>query len=327
MLDPVRAFGRRLLHRGRAGATADSLAPLLSDSTLVALAERVKRERHALAARRETRYRHAGDHRSAHLGRGLDYEEARPYQPGDDVRTMDWRTTARTGKPYLKVYREDHQPALHLVIDRGPGMRFGTRKQLKAAQAARIAAVLAFDAAASHATVGATLWQPGAALVSDRSGMGACLDLLKAAAAPCPPLDPSFAQRQWSFADMARRLSAAVRADARVVLISDFRQLDAADLPVLARLASRYELHAVRVLDAAELSLPDIGTARFRDSTTGAVSWLDTTEPAVREHYRRWSAAQRAQQQDWFGQAGVRLHACTTETDPFDLLRRIHGHE
>ncbi|HKJ07820.1 MAG TPA: DUF58 domain-containing protein, partial [Gammaproteobacteria bacterium] len=251
MPDPVRSLGRRLLSRLKRGTVGNPHAALLDDRTLAEIAARVALQRHA-AARRETRYRHAGDFRSAHLGQGLDYEEARLYQPGDDVRAMDWRTTARTGRPYLKVYREDHDPALHLVIDRGPAMRFGTRTCLKATQAARIAAVLAFDACHGHASVGATLWEPEGAVIPAGAGMEFCLQLLRAAGAPCPPPAGAGGQAHWSFAHLGRRLSVAVPPDARVILISDFGALDEDDLPVLTAMATRYELHAVRVLDVAE---------------------------------------------------------------------------
>ncbi len=325
MPDPVRSLGRRLLLAMKRGTSGNARSPLLDNRTLAEIAAQVGLQRHAGTARRETRYRHAGDFRSAHLGQGLDYEEARLYQPGDDVRAMDWRTTARTGKPYLKVYREDHDPALHLVIDRRAGMRFGTRARLKVTQAVRIAAVLAFDAGYSHASVGATLWEPGGAVVPAGGGVDYCLQLLRAASAPCPPLNGSSRTSQWTFAQLGHRLSMAVPRDARIVVVSDFAGLDQNDLPVLTDLATRYELHAVQVLDPAEVELPDIGPARFRHVGTGALADIDTADPAVRAAYGRWSAQRRSRQREWFAHAGVRLHQCTTQTDPFTLLQGIYG--
>ena len=93
-------------------------APLLTPEEIVQLIEQADALRQARPHGREVFLRHPGDARSAHLGRGLDFEEVRAYQAGDDIRAMDWRTTARTGKPYLKIYREEHHPALHLVPHR-----------------------------------------------------------------------------------------------------------------------------------------------------------------------------------------------------------------
>ena len=123
--------------------TTSTDGPLLTPEEIVALIEQADALRHTRAHGREVFLRHPGDARSAHFGQGLDFEEVRAYQAGDDIRNMDWRTTARTGEPYLKVFREEHHPALHIVVDRGAGMRFGTTRQLKAAQAARVAILAA----------------------------------------------------------------------------------------------------------------------------------------------------------------------------------------
>ena len=144
--------------------------PLLSDAELAQLIQRVQAMNLVHDQSRDVHYRHAGDDRSVYLGRGLDFEEVRPYQRGDEVRDMDLRTTARTGKPYLKIYREEHQPALHIVVDRGASMRFGTRTQLKAALAARLAAIFAFSAMHSNTCIGGTVWQPGGFILPCRNG-------------------------------------------------------------------------------------------------------------------------------------------------------------
>ena len=132
-------------------------APLLSAQEIVQLVEQAEAVRHTRAHDSEVFLRHPGDARSAHLGRGLDFEEVRAYQAGDDIRAMDWRTTARTGEPYLKVYREEHHPALHIVLDRTAGMRFGTQTQLKVTQAARCAILAAVLESSAHACIGGTL--------------------------------------------------------------------------------------------------------------------------------------------------------------------------
>ena len=135
---------------------------------------------------REVHDHHAGDWASRWLGRGLDFEESRLYSPGDDIRDMDWRTTARTGRPHLKIYREERQPLVHLVVDRGATMRFGTRRRLKVTQAARVAAVLAFATAGHNGVVGATLWDTQDETLPTRHGRLAALALIEQAAAAVP---------------------------------------------------------------------------------------------------------------------------------------------
>ena len=187
-LAKLASLGQRLvaISVGRPDAV-DTHAPLLNAEELAQLMHRIQAQQGASYSR-ESQHRHAGDFRSVYLGSGLDFEEARPYQPGDDVRGMDWRTTARTARPHIKIYREEHQPALHVVIDRGPSMRFGTRSRLKVTQAARIAAMLGFGAARANTCIGGSDLQPGADAAVPQRRAGA-MQLMQAAIAPCPPLD------------------------------------------------------------------------------------------------------------------------------------------
>ncbi|TCV82530.1 DUF58 domain-containing protein [Sulfurirhabdus autotrophica] len=298
-------------------------SPLLGDDELAEIIRRVQAMNLAQGQSREVHYRHAGNYRSAYLGRGLDFEEVRPYQHGDEVRDMDWRTTARTGKPYLKIYREEHQPALHIVVDRGASMRFGTRVQLKATLAARIAAIFAFSAMSSNACIGGTVWQPGGFTLPCRNGEEGATWLVRAAISPCPPLLEESQEEARTFTAMLRHLDTLLTRGTRLFLISDFSQLHEQDLPVLLRLASHHDLIVVQVLDAAEEKLPDVGLMRFHDVASGKLRWLDTANHGVREIFQREAAALHDKQRMLFERIGVRLHQCTTDSDPFSLITRI----
>lgn len=231
---------------------------------------------------REVHNHHAGDWASRWLGRGLDFEESRPYSPGDDIRDMDWRTTARTGRPHLKIYREERQPMVHLVIDRGATMRFGTRRRLKVTQAARVAAVLAFAATEHNGVIGATLWDAQDQTLSARHGRLAALALIEQAAAPCPPLTDPASSQSLHHADRLAALEVSLPRGTRLVLVSDFSWLTDAHEPLLARLAARFEVWAIQVVDPAERALPDLGLARFHDMASGQGVWLDTAQASVR---------------------------------------------
>lgn len=269
---------------------------------------------------REVHDHHAGDWASRWLGRGLDFEESRPYSAGDDIRDMDWRTTARTGRPHLKIYREERQPTVHLVVDRGATMRFGTRRRLKVAQAARVAAVLAFATAERNGVIGATLWNTQDETLPARHGRLAALGLIEAAAAPCPPLTDPTPTEFLHHADRLAALDANLPRGARVVLISDFAWLTEEHVTPLARLAARCDVWAIQIVDPAERALPEMGLVRFHDMASGQRVWLDTGEAAVRSAFADHLAAQAVR----LARAGVRHQQVDSAADDLAALL-IHG--
>ena len=308
-------------------AAAATAMPLLSAEEIVALIEQADALRHSRAHGREVFLRHPGDARSAHLGRGLDFEEVRAYQAGDDIRAMDWRTTARTGKPYLKIYREEHHPALHVVVDRGASMRFATTRQLKATQAARIAILAAVLESSAHACVGGTMIHTGldtpALTLPCLSKQAGILQLAHAAAAPCPPraIERDGEHDQWPAA--LRRLAATLPNGSRLLLASDFHWLTAADVPLLAHLALRHDVAAVHITDPAEHQLPTLGRASFYDLTHHTLRWIDTGSRDVRARFAQ--AAVRRQQAiaSQLAQADITHFSLSTDADPMHLFLDI----
>ncbi len=327
MLSNLRTWLSRLFTAQAAIQQAQLHAPLLSDADLDGIIQQVQAMNLAQLQPRDVHYRQAGNFRSIYLGRGLDFEEVRPYQAGDEMRDMDWRTTARTGKPYLKVYREEHQPPLHIVVDRGASMRFGTRKQLKVTLAARIAAIFAFAAMPSNTCIGGTLWQSGGFSLPCLNGEEGATRLVRAAIAPCPPLQNEPAAQACTFAEMLRELDAQLPRGSRLVLISDFAQLHEQDLPVLMRLASHHDVLALQVMDSAEETLPNVGMMRFFDVASGKLRWLDTGSQSVRSLFNRQAEALHAKQKVLFERIGVRLHRCSTEADEYKFFLRVNGYE
>lgn len=311
-----------MLRRAQAASSVLVDAPLLTSDDIAELAVQASQLVHA-ATRREVHDHHAGDWPSSWLGRGLDFEEARPYAPGDDIRDMDWRTTARLGHPFVKTYREERQPVLHLVVDRGPSMRFGTRRHLKVAQAARIAALFAFAASERSVAVGATLWDSSDLELPPRHGRSDILDLVQATVAPCPPLPAEAAEAEHE-ADRLYRLAADLPRGTRLLLISDFVWLDSSHEMPLAYLAERTDLAAVRISDPAERELPDVGLARFQDMKDENIRWLDTTTQAARSAHAAAFSEQRAGIDAVFSRAGVRWLDIGSEIE--DLIPILQGH-
>ena len=319
----VRSFATRLLPAQASTPTERVHAPLLNDADLDEIIRHVQAMDIAHRQPKDVHYKQAGDYRSVYLGRGMDFEEVRQYQSGDEMRDMDWRTTARTGKPYMKVYREEHQPALHIVIDRGASMRFGTRKQLKVTLAARIAAVFAFAAMPGNTCIGGTLWQPGGFTLPCRNGEDGATRLVRAAIAPCPPLLDDTHLEARTFSAMLRQLDELLQRGSRLVLISDFAQLHEQNLPVLMRLASHHDLLAIQVTDSAEENLPNVGMMRFLDVATGKMRWLDTGSKLAREVFQKEAAALHQQQRLLFERIGVQLHRCATSDDVYKLFSKV----
>lgn len=314
------------LSRPRTVHTPDSTdAPLLTPDEIAQLIEQARALTEQRKQRHDVHQRHPGDSRSVHLGRGLDFEESRPYQPGDDIRDMDWRTTARIGKPYLKIYREEHHPMLHMVIDRGAGMRFGTRVRLKAAQAARVTALLAIASSRDCACIGGTVVEDAATPLLCQPGDAGALAISEAAAAPCPPLGKGGdAAAAWDA--LLPRLIAEIPRGSRLVFVTDLHWLREEHASALNLLASRQEVAVCEILDPAEAMLPDVGLARFRDTASGATRWIDTASRNVRAVFQREAEAQRQARVLLLRRAGIAHLSVRTDEDALARIAEWNLH-
>lgn len=205
---------------------------------------------------RENLQGRSGSLHSQRPGSGIDFTETRPYQPGDELRHMNWRAFARTGRLQVRVFQEDLAPTSCFVIDRRDSMRFGTRRRLKATQAARLAIFLATWEARSGAELGGLLldeaphWQPPA------SGEGGIHHLARLASKPCPPipdLPPLEIKKTLSL--LAQQLPSG----SHLYLLSDFYDLDESALSQLYQLGKQHRVWAIGIHDPAEKILPAAG--------------------------------------------------------------------
>lgn len=301
-------------------------APLLTPDEIVALIEQADALRQSRAHGREVFLRHPGDARSAHLGRGLDFEEVRAYQAGDDIRAMDWRTTARTGKPYLKIYREEHHPALHIVIDRGASMRFGTQRQLKVTQAARIAIVAAVLESSAHACVGASFIDSELRELPCLNKQAGILQLAQACALPCPPLAQRAQETQAQWLQSLGRLATTLPNGSRVLLLSDFQWLFPEARLLLAHLATHHDLAAIQINDPAEQQLPALGRMPFYDLAGSQVRWIDTGNRTVRDHFAQAASQHHTDLVNTLTQLDIDCYSVSTRDEAMDLfLGRLDG--
>ena len=248
------------------GPTASHPVPELKGvvatrSELVALARQGARTRREPVRRSAARL--AGAQPSPFHGRGMEFTEVRGYQPGDDVRFIDWRATARTGRVHTKLFAEERERPVWLVADLGHSMRFGTRGAFKAVVAARAAAQLAWDAHGVGASVGGIVGSPGVCveLPPGRTlrHVLRLLDVLAAGTEVDGEATPEFLSRELGW------LQQRMRTGSRVAVISDFYGLDERLMATLRTLAQRCELLLVWVIDALESEPPPAGRYRVSD--------------------------------------------------------------
>lgn len=240
-----------------------------------------------LASRHRVNSLLAGLYLSVFRGQGMDFEEVREYQEGDEIRNMDWRVTARTGVPHLKVFREERERAVVLAVDVGAHMQFGTRGTFKNIQAARAAALLGWAASANQDRVGGLLFgdrERGLAFLRPsrgRHGLWRILRLLT---------DEADAHRTapQALQEALEKLVMSAPTGALIFVIADLnRDVNALELP-LGRLSQRHEVVLLPIDDPADHSLPAMGRVQFR-SLDGEAVTVDTDSRSGREAYReRW---------------------------------------
>jgi len=290
---------------GRARPAAATLAPLLDEAAIQALARRAATGK-GIAGSREVDYPLHGDSPARRLGAGLDYEESRPFQYGDEPRFMNWRLLARTGEHFVKVFREERRPGVFLLVDRRAGMRFGTRRRLKAAQAARAATLIAFAAARAQMAIGGVMLETRPRWLRDLRGEAGAHGLAQAAAAPCPPPSPASAQgTEPGLAGPLDLLRASLPRGTRIYLISDFADLDATLTPTLLALARAHVVQAVHIVDAAEQGLPAVGPLWLAPAAGQAARYVNTDDPAVTADYAGAAEACLADREAVLRAAGI----------------------
>jgi uncharacterized protein (DUF58 family) len=247
-----------------------------------------------LQSRRLTRTVHAGGHQSAHRGRGLEFQEVRPYVSGDDPRTIDWRVTARRGKPHTKLFREERERPVWVLADLNSSMFFGTRRQLKSTVVVRASALLAWSAALAGDRVGAVVAGSSAdcRIIPPRARQAGVLPVLSALVemqprAPGPAADGLSAG--------LRALTPLIHPGSLVLALSDFASLDVgSDAQWVGGLAVHNEFRLFWVTDPLERqALPD---GRFRIGVPGRSVSVDGA--AIRGAWlEKWRAREARVQQ------------------------------
>jgi len=245
------------------------------------LALRGAARRLRLSSRRSARALHTGGHRSIQRGRGLEFQEVRPYVAGDDPRTIDWRVTARRGRPHTKLFREERERPVWLLADLSAAMFFGTRRQLKSAVVVRAAALLAWSAASGGDRVGAVvIGSSSSRILPPRAREAGVLPLL-ATLLEMQPTAPASLGKQ-NLRDGLRTLAPLAHPGSLILALSDFASLDESMDPTWAALTVHNELQLFWVTDPLDSGgLPEgrygvgvPGRSRFIEGAGSRKEWI-----------------------------------------------------
>ncbi len=267
----------------------------------------------------------AGQYHSVFKGRGMDFDEVREYQPGDEVRRIDWNVTARTGVAHIKKYVEEREMTVMILIDASASGETGSGGQSKRELAAELAAVLAFSAIRNNDKVGALLFTEGAEkYIRPGKGRLHVLRLISEVLTYQP------ARRGTNLTTALQHINRALSRRAVVFVISDF--MDEGFERALRVTSRKHDLIAVPIVDATERVLPDLGWIAFEDAETGEVVEFNTGDPAARAKFAEVAEARLAKLRRSFRRAG--LDTIEAQTDqPYlrglmqffeNRLRRLH---
>lgn len=261
----------------------------------------------------------AGAYRSRFRGRGVDFLESRNYQPGDDIRNMDWRVTARTGRAHTKIFQEERERPVLVVLDASPSLYFGTRKCLKSVAAGQMAAAIAWAAIKRGDRIGGFLFAPGRHReLRPAGGRRGAMRMIQGLVDWLVP-EHSEADQGEPLSAALERVRHAVRPGSLVVVISDFFGMDEVCNRHLSRLRQHNDVIGCQIVDAAEYRLPQ-GRYPISDGDNAAV--LDMGQKESRSRYDQMSSQHLDVPRRMFQKHQCGWLVLHTDDDPVDVLGR-----
>ena len=257
-----------------------------------------KIQRFHFSTRRMANNLYAGQYESAFRGRGMEFAEVREYQIGDDIRTIDWNVSARFGHPFVKVFHEERELTVMLLLDLSGSHLFGTRKKFKRELMAEVAGMLAFLAIRTNDKVGAILFSSKVEkYIPSKKGASHVWRLIK----EIFTFEPE--DMRTSIEDALNYLNRVVRRHAIVFLISDCMDTDFERS--LRLTAKKHDLTVIRIVDPAEEELPRVGLIRMQDPETGEIAVINSNSRKFRERWREYSQERESDLGRLFRKAGV----------------------
>jgi len=258
----------------------------------------------------------AGEYHSAFKGKGMAFSEVREYQYGDDIRTIDWNVTARFNRPYVKIFEEERELTVMLLIDVSGSREFGTVNQLKKDQITEIAAVLSFSAIQNNDKIGVIFFSDKIEkFIPPKKGIKHTLRIIREL------LDYEPENRETNIAEALRYFTNAIKKRCIAFVMSDFFDKGFEDAIKIAN--KKHDVVALRVYDVRETVIPRVGLVKMRDAETGRSLWVDTSSRAVRENYMRWWKQTDYHLKEVFNKGGVDYVYIRTDQDYVKPLMKL----
>lgn len=250
----------------------------------------------------------SGEYHSSFKGRGMAFSEVREYQYGDDIRNIDWNVTARFNHPYVKIFEEERELTVMLLIDVSGSNNFGTQQQLKSNLITEISAVLSFSAIQNNDKVGVIFFSDKVEqFIPPKKGSSHILRIIREL------IDFKAESTGTDIAEVLRFFTNAIKKKSTAFLISDF--MDSGFEKALQIANHKHDLIAVRVTDLREKEIPNVGLLRAMDPETGNMRWIDTSNKNTRRKYANGSANKTRQLDALFSRYGVDVAKVYTGQD------------
>jgi len=250
----------------------------------------------------------AGEYHSAFKGRGMTFSEVREYQYGDDIRNIDWNVTARFNHPYIKVFEEERELTVLLMIDVSGSREFGTSFKFKKNVITEIAAVLAFSAIQNNDKIGVIFFSDRIEkFIPPKKGRKHILHIIRELISFTPE------HRQTNLSEALKYLTNAIKKRCTAFIVSDFIDDNFEDALKIAN--QKHDVVALKVYDKRETEIPSIGLIKLKDAETGQYQWADTSNRAVREAYKKWWYQTDAATKTLFSKCGVDNISVRTDED------------
>ena len=251
----------------------------------------------------------AGEYHSAFKGRGMTFSEVREYQYGDDIRDIDWNVTARHNRPYVKVFEEERELTVMLLVDASGSRNFGAVGVEKNEMMAEIAATLAFSAIQNNDKVGVIFFTDKVEkFIPPKKGRKHIVLVIREL------LDFKPESKGTNISNVLEYLTSAIKKRCATFIISDF--IDTGDYYKAMSIASRkHDLTAIQVYDKRETNIPNVGLMKVEDAETGAVKWVNTGSANVRNAYKKWWYERQLAMNDTMMRCNVDVASVATDED------------
>jgi uncharacterized protein (DUF58 family) len=240
----------------------------------------------------------SGEYHSAFKGRGMTFSEVREYQPGDDIRTIDWNVTARFNNTYVKVFEEEREMTVVLLVDVSASGEFGTQKQLKQDLITELCAVLAFSSIQNNDKIGVIFFSDKIEkFIPPKKGKSHVLRIIRDLIEFKPE------HKKTDIKQALKYLTNVITKRSIAFVISDFMADDFIDALKITN--KKHDVVALQIYDKRERELPDVGFIKLVDAETGILKWVDTSDKKVRTHFAAGALKQEAYLKETFNKCGV----------------------